>query len=393
MPDPQRAATGAADDAVTVEPVADKRAMKEFIRLPWRLYADDPNWVPPLLMELRDRLSRKKNPYFEHAEAQYFIARRGGRPVGRISAQVDRLVAEHHGTRDGHFGLIEGEDDGRIFSALLGAAESWLRARGRERVIGPFNLSINQESGLLVDGFDTPPAMLMGHALPYYGRRVEDQGYAREKDLYAYYFDIAGGVPALIHRLIRRAEAKGEISLRQLDMKRYHRDLADILDIFNEAWEDNWGNLPLTEAEAKKDVDDMKILIREELVYIAEIGGEAVGMMVTLPNLNEVIADLDGRLFPFGWAKLLWRLKIRCPKSSRVVMMGVRKRFQGTAKGAEIAFMLIEKSRQNAERMGMIWGELSWVLDDNYAMRKISEAIGSPIYKTYRLYSKALGSA
>ncbi|MFQ5535201.1 MAG: N-acetyltransferase [Sphingomonadales bacterium] len=376
--------------AVTVEPVDGKKALETFIRLPWRLYADDPNWVPPLLREVWDQLSRDRNPYFEHAEAQYWIAYRNGRPVGRISAQVDQLVLKHHGTKTGHFGFLEAEDDPAIFSALFAAALNWLRDQGMEQVIGPFNLSINQESGLLVDGFDSPPMMLMGHAPRHYGNHVEALGFEKVKDLYAYAFDIKKGMPPLVHRLIERAEAKGKIQLRQLDMKRYAEDLTDILDIFNDAWSENWGFLPLTGAEAKKDVEAMKLIIQEDLVYIAEVDGKPVGMMVTLPNLNEAIADLNGKLFPFGWAKLLWRLKVKCPKTSRVVMMGVRKEYQGGALGAAIAFMLVEQSRKNAERKGMEWGELSWVLDDNVPMQKISEAIKAPIYKTYRLYTKSL---
>ncbi len=375
---------------IEVVPVEGRRDLATFLKVPWPLYRDDPNWVPPLLSEQFKQLQAATNPYFEHAEARYWIARRGRQVVGRISAQVDRLVLEREAVPTGHFGFIEAIDDASVFAALFEAAEGWLRERGMARVTGPFNLSINQESGLLVDGFDTPPRMLMGHARPYYGPRIEALGYTKIKDLYAYHLEIIEGFPKPIQRLLERAERQGHIKLRHLDMKRYDQDLADIIDIFNDAWSENWGFIPLTEAEARADARAMKPLVVPELVYIAEIEGEPVGMMVTLPNLNEAIADLNGRLFPFGWAKLLWRLKVRHLRTSRVVMMGVRKKFQSTALGAAIAFLLIETSRRHGVAWGLHEGELSWILEDNTGMRQMLEAIESRLYKVYRVYEKTL---
>ena len=374
-------------------PVESRGDLTTFMKVPWSLYGDDPNWVPPLFSELSKQLRAGLNPYFEHAEARYWIARREGVPVGRISAQVDDLERRHHGTRTGHFGFIEAIDDGDVFAALFAAAEGWLRDKGMTHVTGPFNLSINQESGLLVDGFDTPPKMMMGHAHPYYGPRIEALGYTKAKDLYAYDLDITHGFPAPVQRLLRRAERHGQVTLRPLNMKRYDQELANIIDIFNDAWSDNWGFIPLTEAEARADAKAMKALVVPKMVYIAEVAGELVGMMITLPNLNEAIADLNGRLLPFGWAKLLWRLKVRHLSSGRVVMMGVRKKLQNSALSAIIAFLLIETSRRGAVAWGLQSSELSWILEDNTGMRQMLEAINSRLYKTYRIYGKSLPPA
>ena len=381
----------AAGAAIEVRPVDDKKGLKDFIRLPWTLFRDDPNWIPPLISELKNQLTPGKNPFFEHAEVRYFVAYRSGKPVGRISAQIDKLSLERHGATTGHWGFIDAIDDPAVFAALFKAAEAWLKSKGMDRMIGPFNLTINEESGLLIDGFDTPPMLLMTHALPYYQDRVEALGFKKVMDLYAYVLDIRNEFPATVQRLLRKTEKQKAFEIRPIDMKNYDRDLRNILGIFNEAWEDNWGAIPATPAEVDHTVKSLKMLIREKMAYIAFVGDEPVGFMVALPNLNEAIRDMNGRLTPWNIIKLLWRLKVKVPKTCRVPLMGVRKRYHGTATGAMIAFSLIETIRRNTVALGTDFAELSWILEDNTAMREMLVAIKCRIYKTYRMYEKAIG--
>lgn len=385
-----RAAIATDDPAeIRIAPVRTRRDLDRFIRLPGRLYVGDAGFVEPLLFERRQALSRTRNPYFQHAEAEFWLASRNGRVVGRISAQIDKLSLERHGDATGHFGLLDVEDDAATFAALTATAEDWLRAHGMRRVRGPFNLSINEESGLLVEGFDTPAAMMMGYAPPYAGRRIEALGYVKAKDLVAYDYDATQAPPGGQALLARAAESKA-IEVRRLNLARYREDLRVILDIFNDAWSDNWGFVPFTEAEMARIANEMRPLIRSEMVWIASLDGVPAAMIVCLPNLNEAIADLDGRLLPFGWLKLLWRLKVRGLKSARVVMMGLRRAHRGTPLGSAAVLMLIESLRAGMATLGYRQAELSWVLEDNVAMRRMIEGIGGRAYKVYRVYEKAL---
>lgn len=372
-------------------PVETGKQFDDFLHMPWSVYRDDPNWVPPLLMELKERLDAKKNPYFKHARMKYWLAYRGDHAVGRVSAQIDDLGIRHLGEKIGNFGFFECQNDPEAAKALLAAAEAWLKAEGMDKIYGPYCPSLNEEPGILVEGFDSPPMMLMAHSQPYYAALVEAAGYGKIKDVYAYYRDIRRPfLPESVKKLISRVEAAGRIRLRRIDMKHYDRDLSIILDIFNDAWHENWGYVPMTDAELKHTADGMKLLIREEYVYIAELEGEAVGMMVTLPNLNEIAARIKGRLLPFGWAKFLWWLKIGRHRTVRVPLMGVRQSIQNKPSGAAIAFMLIETIRGNAAVNGATHAELSWILEDNLRMRGILDRIGCAVYKTYRIFGKSL---
>ena len=377
-------------EGLIVRPVENKRALNDFIRVPWGIFRDDPNWVPPLLSEVSNQLNPKKNPFFEHAEARYFVAYRNAEPVGRISAQIDQLSLERHGATTGHFGFIDAIDDEHVFKALFEAAEAWLKSKGMDRILGPFNLTVNEESGLLIDGFDTPPMLLMGHARPYYQKRIEELGFQKEIDMYAYILDIRKEFPEPVQRLLKKTRNQQVFSIRPIDMKNYDRDLRNVLSIYNEAWADNWGALPATPAEVDHTVKTMKMLIREEMAYIGFLGEEPVGFMIALPNLNEAIRDFNGRLTPWNILKLLWRVRIKLTKTCRVPLMGVRKRYHGNAIGALLAFSLIETIRSNAVKIGGESAELSWILEDNTAMRDMLIAIDSHIYKTYRMYSKSI---
>ena len=374
---------------VTVRPVRTRAELDRFIALPLRLNAGDPNYVAPLSMERREALSPKTNPFFDHAEVQFWLASRGGRDVGRISAQIDQLSPQDPARPAGHFGMIAAEDDPRVFKALFDVAEDWLRARGCVRALGPFNLSVNEEVGLLVEGFDTPPMFMMGHDPAYTGARVEAQGYAKAKDIYAYSCTVAEDLPSAVIKRIRRGLPKGVV-LRRLDMKRYDAEVNALTGILNDAWSDNWGFTPTTEAETLQLAKALKILIDPRLTWFADVDGETAGFIILLPNLNEAIADLGGKLLPFGWAKLFWRLKVDRVKTVRIPLMGVKRKFGGALRGQLLPFHLMDAAVSAARALGYQRGEFSWILEDNKPMRAIAESVGADRYKTYRIYEKAL---
>ena len=370
---------------VKIVEVEGRRELKDFIGLLWPLYQDDPMWVPPLILERRAQLAAK-NPYFEHADYSSWIAYRHNQPVGRISAQIDQLHLDRYGDGTGFFGMLEAEDDPETFQLLMETAEGWLRQKGMRRVAGPYNLSINQELGLLVDGFDTPPVMMMGHARPYYAARIEANGYCKEKDLLAYIINSDFEHPRAMQAIMARA--KNRIRIRSLQKARFNQELRIIRDVFNDAWSQNWGFVPWTNAEFEHLAKDLKMLVEEDLVHIAEADGEPAAFIVALPNINEAIRDLNGRLLPFGWLKLLWRLKVKYPQTGRVPLMGVRSKYHDSMLGAALAFGVIAAVQAAALRHGLQKVELSWILEDNMGMRNILEAISGRVYKTYRIYSK-----
>lgn len=376
---------------IDIVPVVTAAEMDRFVRLPLRLNAGDPAWSPPLLMERREALSPKINPFFQHAEAAFFLARRGDRDVGRISAQIDHLAPDDPERPTGFFGMVAAEDDPAVFAALTTTAESWLKQRGKVRATGPFNLSINEEVGLLVDGFDRPPMLMMGHDPAYAGARLEEQGYAKLKDVYAYICDTKTDIPKAARARIERSTPKG-VTLRMLNLKEYDNEVRTLTEIFNDAWAGNWGFTPLTEAETDHLGKSLKLLLNPRLVWFADIDGEPAGFGVTLPNLNEAARDLKGELFPFGIVKLLWRLKVKGLKTGRVPLMGIKRKFlsQGDARGAVLPFLIIDAMRREALKLGIERVEMSWILEDNRPMRRIIETVGGERYKTYRVYEKAL---
>ena len=373
---------------VDIMPVGSKAELDRFIRVPMRLGERDPNYIAPLILERGESLTPKGNPFFEHADVQFWLAVRDGRDVGRISAQIDHLNPQ---TKEGvgHFGMIAADDDPAVFSALFAAAEAWLKAKGCKTAVGPVNLSTNEEVGLLVEGHDTPPMFMMSHDPPYAPGRIEGAGYAKAKDIFAYVCSVADDLPAPILRRIRKGLPEGVV-LRTLEMKRLDEEVQTLTGILNDAWSDNWGFTPTTAAETKALATTLKLLIDPRLAWFAEIDGEAAGFMILLPNINEAIADLKGRLFPFGFLKLLWRLKVKGPKTGRVPLMGVKRKFANTLRGQLLPFHLIDAVAQAARKQGYERYELSWILEDNTAMRRICDAGGAKVYKTYRLYEKAL---
>jgi hypothetical protein len=376
-----------ANSGLNIVPVTGRDDLRQFLRVPYTIYADDPNWIAPLLIERREHLA-KKNPYFAHARWQGFIASRNGRPVGRISAQVDELHLDRYDDATGFFGFLDAEDNADTFRTLFEAAENWLAEQGMRRVRGPLSFSTNQETGLLIKGFETPPMAMMGHSLPYHAGRIEANGYSKAKDVIAYRLDPRFATPPAMQRLLDRT--RNVIRIRPLDKGNLDRDLEILRDIFNDAWAGNWGFVPFTEAEFRDLGHTLKFLIDEDFVQIAEIEGEPAAMIVSMPNINEAIRDLNGRLLPLGWAKLLWRLKVRYPHTGRVPLMGVRARYHRKTLGAALAYAVIHAVRAPIVERGIHTLELSWILEENKGMRTIIESIGGIAYKTYRVYEKEL---
>jgi hypothetical protein len=386
--------SGAAErgGAVEVSPVRGRAEMERFIRLPHALFQDDAAWVPPLWAERRAALSPKKNPWFRHGEAAFWIARRGGRVVGRVSAQDDRLApSDPDGARIGHFGLLAAEDDGAVFAALLAAAEGWAAARGLRRMRGPFSLSINEQAGLLVSGFDTPPMLMMPHDPPYAGPLLEALGYRKARDLLAYISDTGAPLPRSAAAVVARGPPPG-LALRPMRRAALREEVAALIGIFNDAWAGNWGFVPFTPEEVAHLAGELRPLLHEKLVWFAEVRGEPAAFMVCLPNLNEAIRDLSGRLLPLGWARLLWRLKVAGVESARVPLMGVRRHLNRGLLGRALPFFLVEAVRREALALGIRRVEMSWVLEDNAPMRHLAEAAGARAYKTYRVYERDLAA-
>ncbi|HWM69365.1 MAG TPA: hypothetical protein VNO35_22435 [Steroidobacteraceae bacterium] len=377
---------------IEIVPVTDKAMLRRFIRVPFAVHEHDNAWAPPLMMEREEAFSPKTNPFLQRAEVCFWLAVRDGRDVGRITAQIDPLAQQTLDERVGDFGCLSAEDDPEAFAALLRTAEDFLRSRGVTHVRGPFSLSINEETGLLVDGFDTPPMLLMGHDPVYAATRLEALGYGKEKDVYAYMLDLEAPLSSSARRMLERP-LPSSVTMRRLNFKDYSNEIRRIVDIYNDAWSGNWGFVPLTEAEGEAMAKQMRMLLDDRLVWFVEADGQAVAFIVTLPNINEAIRDLDGRLFPFGWAKLLWRLKMRRVKSARVPLMGVRRSLAGTLIGSAIPLQLIGSALPGAIAFGFRSIELSWILEDNLPMRRILERLGARAYKTYRVYGKRLALA
>lgn len=371
----------------TVRPVMNYREMGDFINVPWHVYKDDPMWVPPLRLERRLHYS-KFNPFFKHGEWQAWVAYKGKQPVGRISAQIDLVHRVHHSEDTGHFGSLECINDAEIFSALILRAEAWLAARHTSHVNGPFSHSINQESGVLVEGFDTPPVVMMPHSPPWYGSLLEGEGYAPEKDLLAYWVGANFKTPRVMSTLIQRYAKK--VQIRPLNRKKFKEEMEVLRDIFNDAWSENWGFIPFTKSEFAELGNSLRLLVPDDLIQIAEVNGTPAAFMVVLPNLNEVFAQLNGSLFPFGLIKLIRKLKNNQIRTGRIPLMGVRKQFQNTPLGIALACMVINAPKQAAKEMGIEEVELSWILEDNTGMRGILDSIGSKQYKRYRIYGKTL---
>ena len=373
---------------ISIEKVSSKQDLKAFINFPSTLFAGDENWIDPLYVEREEHLS-KKNPASDHVVWQAWLAKRGSEVVGRITAQVDSLHRELYGPNTGHFGMIDAIDDEEVFAALFKAAEEWLVSQGAHQITGPFSLNINQESGLLVEGFDTPPSALMTHGKPWYAKHIEKLGYSKAIDLIAYWMKrtdlhFEPGLTKLMDNVRKR------VTIRPLNRKIFDQEMQILRNLFNLGWQDNWGFVPFTEHEFATMGQQLKYLVPDDMIYIAEIDGEPAAFIVGLPNINEAISGLKGKLLPFGWAKVLWRLKVSGVRTARVPLMGVKKEYQFSRIGPIIALLLIEALREPFRRRNIDALEMSWILETNTGMRTILERIGAEPYKNYRLFEKKI---
>ena len=384
-----------ADSELMVTRVGNKADFNAFVDLAYRLNQSDPNWVPPLRSEVVELLTPGKNPFFEHATMQLFLARRGDAVVGRISAHIDHLALaqppeQGMGPGTGNWGLLEADDEDTT-RALIAAAEDWLRGQGMTRALAPLSLSVWEEPGLLTKGHDHPATVMMGHDNAVYQPWIEGSGYTLAKTLVTYEVDITEAFPPLIQRIVQSGERNARIRIRQVEVKHFGREAKIICDILNDAWSQNWGFVPFTETEIAHTGKKLKPLVREDLIMIAEYDGRPVAFMLTLPDLNEVILKVRGKLLPFGWVRLLWWLRKPRGRTIRVPLMGVLKEHQSSRLASQLAFMMIEQIRRNAvDHYGFTRGEIGWILEDNQGMVAIADAIVSHLNREYSIYEKAL---
>jgi hypothetical protein len=365
--------------------------LKDFIQVAFEVYRDDPAWVPPLHMEISDRLTPKKNPFFEHAEVALFTAWRDGKAVGRISAQIDHEHLRIHQDNTGFFGFFDTLNDQEVASALVAAAEDWLVGRGMTAMRGPFSLSINEETGMLVEGFDSPPTIMMSHHRPYQEALAEGAGLQKVKDCYGWKYEVVPAPPRA-QKAWETINSLPEVRFRSVSPRNLKKEVRDILDVFNDAWQHNWGFVPATDAEAKKMAADLQLILDKELSFFAEIDGQPVAICVCLPNLNEVIRDFEGKLNPVTVAKLIWRLKIRGPKSARLMLLGIRTDLRGKKRYAPLATAVIAELVRRGLKQGYEWAELGWTLEDNRLINAAIRSMGAKIYKRYRLFEKPIGA-
>ena len=366
---------------VIVSAVRRRRDLSAFVAFPYGLHRDDPLWTPPLRRDVRAMLSRQRNPFFARAEAEYFVGRRDDRVVGRISAIHNRAHNDFHGDRTGFFGFFECADDLEAARALFDAAGAWLRGRGLDRMRGPTSFSTNDETGLLVDGFDTPPVLLMPHQPRYYARLVEGCGFAKAKDLVAYQSTHDRLPPRLIEGA-ERLQARYRLRTRALDMRRFGAELETVKRVYNRSWERNWGFVPMSGAEIDHLAAQLKPIVVPDLVAFAECDGDVVGFAAALPDLNVALrANRSGRLFP-GLLKVLWAS--RRVHRLRVLMLGAMPQWRRRG----IDGLLFKHIWEHGAARGYRWAEAGWILEDNHAMRNGLERIGFEVYKTYRLYDR-----
>jgi len=385
------------DAEIVIEPVdgKTKSGRAAFVDVGRRFADETPHSVPQLRSEQLELLDPERNPLFEHAEVQLFIARRGDKPVGRIAACVDRIMLEMRpeqgfGPGTGIFGYFDAEDQAAA-QALLAAAEDWLRARGMTRVLGPISLSMWEEPGLLVAGHDHAPTVLMGHHPARYQGYVENAGYEVAKRLYTYELDVSEDFPPLIRRIVQSGKRNPRIRIRPVDHANYTQDVRTVLHILNDAWSNNWGFVPFTEREIEYGAKKLKPLVREELTRIAELDGKPVAFMLALPDVNEPLAQIGGKLFPFGWITMLRWLRKPRARTARVPLMGVLKEYHSSRLASQLAFMMISDIREDTTRVnGTTRGEIGWILEDNQGMIAIADAIESEINREYAIYRKAL---
>jgi GNAT superfamily N-acetyltransferase len=357
---------------------------KDFIKLPFILYKKDPYWVPQLIFDVKTTLDRKKNPFFEHAEAEYFIAREGREPVGRVAAIIDHNYNKYHGTKIGWFGFFESVDDPDVSTGLMRAACGWLRDKGMDEVYGPASPTLNDEAGFLIEGYGKSPVIMMPYNPPYYPTLIEGDGFEKVKDLYAWYLSASIDPPERVARIVERVKTRNRLVVRPINMGDFRAELGRVKEIYNAAWEKNWDFASMTEAEVDFMAKKLKPIIIPEMIQFIEIDGKPVAVSIVVPDINIILKKMNGRLLPFGWLKFLYyRRKI---KDLRMFAMGILPQYRG--KGLDAVLNLAALTR--GKELGVNGGELSWTLEDNHAINDSIKAMGAELYKKYRVYRKGL---
>lgn len=380
--------------SVSVRPLSftSKRDIAAFVDVLWTVYDGDPAWIPLPKMVLKEAVDPKHVPFLRYGQAQLFLVERDGKPIGRISAHINPHHDAYHHEKAGFFGFFDCVDDAAASAALFEAAESWLRERNIDFIRGPVSFTINEEAGCLVDGFDQPPTVMNPHGRPHFGSLVEASGYRKEKDLWGWWYPVEEMSDRLQH-WHKRITSLPDVRVRSFDKKNLERDVKIALDIFNDSWRDNWGFVPVSDEEAEQFAGQMKLgpllLADPRITAIVEIDGDPAAMIVAMPNFQEALAGLNGRLFPFGWAKFFWRLK-RGLRTGRVVLLGMRQKYMRRRDLAGMNVMLLAEIHRRGQAAGFTGAELGWVLEDNTLLNSSLERIPIDVYKVYRLYRKDL---
>ncbi|MFO7865280.1 MAG: hypothetical protein R6V02_00515 [Candidatus Aminicenantes bacterium] len=367
---------------IRIEAVKNKSEKNKFIKFPWKIYKDDPNWVPPLILDMKEKLDPEKNSFFEHAEVELFAAYRGNEQVGRIAVILDEAHIRFNNENAAFFGLFESINDDGVASALLDRAAQWGRDRKMSILRGPMNLSMNDECAFLLEGFDSPPVIMMSYNPPYYIELMQQSGMRKAKDLYAYLMTRDRETKKRIDAVVGKVKKQLPVTLRSVNLKDVHNEALRIKSIYNQGWVDNWGFVPWTDKEMEHMAEKLKKLADPDLIILAEAKGQPVGFAFGLPNYNEVLQKLDGRLFPFGFLKfLICRKKI---KGFRAVVFGLVKEYHNTG----LSYYLYSQLEKNALQKGYQWAETSWQLEDNKAVNRFVESVGGKLYKKYRLFER-----
>jgi len=374
-------------EELSIRSVQTKGDLKEFIKFPWQVYRNDPQWVPPLVVERKEFLDKRKNPFFKHAEVVFYLAKRDGQTVGRIAGIVNHNHIEFHQEKAGFFGLFECVKDYEVAKALLDSVREWLKSKRMEIVRGPANFSSNEEWGFLAEGFDSRPVIMMGYNPSYYLDFMEKYGMIKAKDLYAYFIDESLPTPARVVRMAENIKKRENVKIRNLNMEKFGDEVEGIKQIYNSAWSKNWGFIPMTDEEFDHLAKNLKQIVDSHMIFIAEVDGKPAGFSLALPDFNQVLVRLNGRLFPFGILKLLWHTKIKNKIDGvRIITMGVMPEFQ--KRGIDTVFY-VETYNVGVKR-GYKWAEMSWVLEDNTLMNRVLKLLGARLYKRYRIYEIAI---
>ncbi|HEX7279178.1 MAG TPA: hypothetical protein VF255_06080 [Solirubrobacterales bacterium] len=379
--------------SLTIRPVRTRRELKRFVKVPFHLHRESEQWVPPLIFERMQFLDRRKNPWFEHGEAEFFLAERDGEPVGRVSAHVDSRWDTYQGGSDAMFGFFEAAEDPEVVRALFAAAEEWARGKGRERILGPMDFTTNDEIGILIEGFERQPMILEPWHPPYYRRLIEAEGFEKTMDVLMWELrmgELKEGekFDPSIHEAAEKALREEGIVIRNMRKREMAAEVRRFMDVYNEAWGDNWGFVPITDAEVEFQAKNLKQVLDEEWTFMAEKDGEVVGAALTLPDVNQVMATMNGRLLPFGWAKFL--LGKRRIDRLRVFALGVKHDYRHTGVAAGL---YLEHIKLAAHPDKIHWGEMGWILETNKPMNRAMEGMGGKIVKKYRLYERRLDGA